>query len=47
MKAMSVPSRPTVKVGASFGMTMAGSRAKPLALTIWPLESRWNVPSRV
>ncbi|MCY1443881.1 hypothetical protein D9M71_603200 [compost metagenome] len=42
-----VPSRPTVKVCASFGMTMAGSRAKPLALTIWPLESRWKVPSRV
>ncbi|MCY1445325.1 hypothetical protein D9M71_618350 [compost metagenome] len=42
-----VPSWPTVKVWASAGTTMAGSSAKPLAVTIWPSEFRWKVPSRV
>ncbi|MNJ59844.1 hypothetical protein D3C81_1679730 [compost metagenome] len=42
-----VPSWPTVNVCASGGTTIAGSRAKPLAVTIWPSEFRWKVPSRL
>lgn len=42
-----VPSWPTVKVWVSLGTTIAGSRAKPLEVTICPSEFRWKLPSRV
>jgi hypothetical protein len=42
-----VPSRATVIDCAVIGMVMAGCSTKPSDVTIWPLLSRWNEPSRV